>query len=134
MTFKERMQAPVELIPTWRYLLEKLSHTALLTLALWAMLPLIAELPGGRGADNVSLLNCAVIAGTGYLLIGKALWHWRHRDDPWSWQDFLFDALLGIFPVLLVRAYQGHLFDYLSLIIWLLVFIVLDDNGWGRPG
>ena len=121
MSFRDRMTANVgDADPVWRYLLEKVAHTALITLVLFALTP------------RLSLVTDAAIATAGYLVIGKAYWHWQH-EDAWSWRDFAFDALVSSLVMVIADARTDGRAAVLFLVAWVLAFLALDNGRWGSP-
>lgn len=124
MSLRQRMSAEVgDADPVWRYLLEKVGHTALIAWALACVL-------------HLEPITAATIATGLYLVLGKVLWYAGHRAE-WVWwveaKDTLFDGLVSAFVIVLALFATDEPRGMIALSAWIVLFLVLDNNGWGRP-
>ena len=99
-----------------RYLTEKVGHTALLTIGLHTVLP---------------LLTASLAATLGYVLVGK--WWWHRTHGGWSWKDLIFDTLVGSLVVALALCVDRPAPGALAVLAWAALFLVLDNAAWGSP-
>lgn len=134
--FKQKMSAIVGDVNTVaRYLVEKQGHTALLGWA-FGCIALAVVLPAAMHfAVGLTMLVTALLAAAVYDGTGKVIWTHQHEVPSWAAEirDTLFDFWDGAF----VATWPFVLFAWwalpVALVVWGVVFWVLDSAAWGSP-
>ena len=124
MSFTSRMTRDVgDRDPVWRYLLEKVAHTALITVALHAC--------------SVQLFRAACIAAAIYLLASKIVVRVQQHDWATFWREGAFyrrlvfiAVLLSLIPALASADVYGRTRMLEALGGWLAAFLLLDHFEW----
>lgn len=140
MSLGRRMRARVGYDPSvGEYLTNKIGHTALITLVLFAF--------------RVPLVTAAIAATALYLCIGKTLWLISARrralerrspalflDETFTrvtlareLKDIVFDTLVSGSVILLALAPERLAYSVAAFVLVVGLFLVLDNNSWGYP-